>query len=68
LILEEFINHLHDDDLMIGYFQQDGATAHTSNETMGYLFQFFMTGCFPKDCGHPDHLTCHLVIFICGNF
>jgi hypothetical protein len=44
LILEEFINHLHDDDLMIGYFQQDGATAHTSNETMGYLFQFFMTG------------------------
>jgi hypothetical protein len=32
-ILDVFINQLHDDELTHGYFQQDGATAHTARET-----------------------------------
>jgi hypothetical protein len=40
-ILDVFINQLHDDELTHGYFQQDGATAHTARETLRYLRQFF---------------------------
>jgi hypothetical protein len=40
-ILDVFINQLHDDKLTHGYFQQDGATAHTTRETLDYLRQFF---------------------------
>ncbi|CAH1374506.1 unnamed protein product, partial [Tenebrio molitor] len=32
-ILDVFINQLHDDELTHGYFQQDGAIAHTARET-----------------------------------
>jgi hypothetical protein len=39
-ILDVFINQLHDDELNHGYFQQDGATAHTTRETLRYLRQF----------------------------
>lgn len=41
LILQPFIDQLHDDELQRGFFQQDGATPHTANETITYLQQFF---------------------------
>jgi hypothetical protein len=31
-ILTPFLNQLHDDELVYGYFQQDGATAHTTTQ------------------------------------
>ena len=33
-IFNEFVDQLDDDELRNGYFQQDGATCHTSNESM----------------------------------
>lgn len=41
IILDPFIEQLHDDELTNGYFQQDGATAHTANATLDYLKQYF---------------------------
>lgn len=40
-ILNVFVNQLHDDELEQGYFQQDGARAHTARETLHYLREFF---------------------------
>lgn len=40
-LLQPFIEQLMDDELRDGFFQQDGATAHTAQETMTYLRQFF---------------------------
>jgi hypothetical protein len=33
-IFNEFVDQLDDDELQNGYFQQAGATCHTSNESM----------------------------------
>lgn len=40
-LLQQFIDELHDDELTRGYFQQDGATAHTANVTINFLRQYF---------------------------
>jgi hypothetical protein len=40
-ILEIFINQLDDQELQNGYFQHDGATAHTTQENLVYLQQFY---------------------------
>lgn len=40
-ILQEAFNQMHDDELQLGYFQQDGATAHTANATIQYLQEFY---------------------------
>jgi len=40
-ILQPFLNELHDDELRQGFFQQDGARAHTANETIQYLQEYF---------------------------
>ena len=37
----EFVDLLDDDELRNGYFQQDGATCHTSNESMTEIESFF---------------------------
>ena len=37
----EFVDQLDDDELRNGYFQQDGATCHTSNESMTEIENFF---------------------------
>ena len=37
----EFVDQLEDDELRKGYFQQDGATCHTSNESMTEIESFF---------------------------
>ena len=39
--LAEFVQQLHDDELQYGYFQQDGATAHTTLENIAFLREFF---------------------------
>lgn len=41
LILEVFINQLHDDELERGYFQQDGAPPHVARVTLQYLQEYF---------------------------
>lgn len=40
-ILEPFFHELHDDELQVGYFQQDGATPHCTRETLELLREFF---------------------------
>ncbi|XP_063919174.1 uncharacterized protein LOC135134425 [Zophobas morio] len=40
-ILGPFIRELHDDELAFGFFQQDGATAHTAQITIATLREFF---------------------------
>ena len=37
----EFVDQLDDDELRNGYFQQDGATCHTSNDSMTEIESFF---------------------------
>ena len=40
-ILNTFVNQLDDKELSIGYFQQDGATSHTSHASMAKIQFFF---------------------------
>jgi len=57
LEINEFVDQLDDDELRNGYFQQDGATCHTSNESMTEIESFLMTGLFRKPYGRQDLLT-----------
>ena len=50
-----FANQLTDDELTTGYYQQDGATRHTSNGSMQGIERFFLkTELSQKTFGHPD--------------
>jgi len=40
-IFSTFVNQLNDEELSIGYFQQDGATSHTSHANMAEIQSFF---------------------------
>lgn len=40
-IFNAFVNQLHDDELGQGFYQQDGATAHTTPATLNYLREFY---------------------------
>ena len=40
-IFNEFVNQLTNDELTTGYYQQDGATCHTSNASMRETESFF---------------------------
>jgi len=40
-IFNTFVNQLDDEKLSIGYFQQDGATSHTSHTSMAEVQSFF---------------------------
>jgi len=40
-IFNTFVNQLDDEELSIGYFQQDGATSHTSHASMAEIQSFF---------------------------
>jgi len=40
-IFNTFLNQLHDEELSIGYFQQDGETSHTSHASMTEIPSFF---------------------------
>ena len=39
-IFNTFVNQLEDEELPIGYFQQDGATSHTSQASMAEIQSF----------------------------
>jgi len=40
-IFNTFVNQLDDEELSVGYFQQDGATFHTSHASMAEIQSFF---------------------------
>lgn len=40
-ILQQALEVMHDDEVQHGYFQQDGATAHTAVATLQYLREFY---------------------------
>ena len=40
-IFNTFVNQLDDEELSVGYFQQDGATSHTSHASMAEIQTFF---------------------------
>jgi hypothetical protein len=57
--LTPFLNQLHDDELVYGYFQQDGATGHTTRATIDFLAEFYdnriisrntPNNCPPRSC------------------
>ena len=50
-IFNEFVDQLDDDELRNGYFQQDGATCHASNESMTEIESFFWW---------PDYFESHM--------
>ena len=54
LSIKNYVNQLMDDELTTGYYQQDGATCHTSNASMEKLKVFFKTELSQKTFGHPD--------------
>jgi len=47
-----FVNQLDNEELSIGYFQQDGATSHTSQASMAEIQPFSVTASFRRDFGH----------------
>jgi len=55
-ILNTFLNQLDDEELSIGYFQQDGATSHTSHASMTKIQYFLATVSFRRDFGHRARL------------
>ena len=63
-ILNPFVEQLFDDELRFGYFQQDGATAHTTAETINYLRNFFDDRLisFRTDIEFPTRLPCLTVM------
>lgn len=52
-IFNEFVTQLHDDELRRGFFQQDGATAHTSNATLTHLQEFYDNRVISKNLWPP---------------
>ena len=55
----EFVDQLDDDELRNGYFQQDGATRHTSNDSMTEIESFFDDRIISKTLWQPrsPHLS-----------
>ena len=52
-IFYEFVNQLTDDELTTGYYQQDGATCHTSNASMQEIESFFKDRIISKNLWPP---------------
>jgi len=52
-IFNEFVNQLTDDELTTGYYQQDGATCHTSNASMWEIESFFQDRFISKNLWQP---------------
>jgi hypothetical protein len=48
-IFMAFVEQLDDIELAQGYFQQDGATCHTSNESMALINRIFMDSVISKN-------------------
>ena len=49
LSIKNYFNQLTDDELTTGYYQQDGATCHTSNASMREIESFFKTELSQKE-------------------
>jgi hypothetical protein len=56
LILYTFIGHLNEDDIAGGWFQQDGATAHTARVSMALLRFLFGERLISRDIWRPKSL------------
>jgi len=52
-IFKTFVNQLDDKELSIGYFQQDGATSHTSHASMAEIQSFFGDRVISKEIWPP---------------
>jgi hypothetical protein len=52
-IFMAFVDQLDDIKLTQGYFQQDGATCHTSNESMALINSFFVDRVISKNLWSP---------------
>ena len=52
-ILNTFVNQLDDEELSIGYFQQDRATSHTSHANMAEIQSFFSDHVISKGLWPP---------------
>jgi len=52
-ILNTFVNQLDNKELSIGYFQQDGATSHTSHTSMAEILSFFGNSFISKGLWPP---------------
>ena len=50
-IINTFLNQLDDEELSVGYFQQDGATSNTSHASIAKFSPFSETASFRKDFG-----------------
>ena len=48
-----FVNQLTDDELTTGYYQQDGATCHTSNGSMREIESYFKDSIISKNLWTP---------------
>ena len=46
------VNQLDNEELSFGYFQEDGATSHTSHASMAEIQSFSATASFRRDFGH----------------
>ena len=49
--IKNYVNQLTDNELTTGYYQQDGATCHTSNGSMREIESFFKTKFSQKKFG-----------------
>jgi len=49
LSIKNYVNQLTDDELTSGYYQQDGATCHTSNASMREIESFFQDRIISKN-------------------
>jgi len=54
LSIKNYVNQLTDDEITTRYYQQDGATCHTSYASMREIESFFKTELSQKAFGHPD--------------
>ena len=56
LSIKNYVYQLTYDELTTGYYQQDGATSHTSNASMREIESFFFLrqNYLKKAFGHPD--------------
>jgi hypothetical protein len=53
LSIKNYVNQLTDDKVTTGYYQQDGATCHTSNASTRELESFFKTELSQKNLSPP---------------
>ena len=52
-IFNTFVNQMDDEALLIGYFQQDGATSHTSHASMAEIQSFYSDRAISKGLWPP---------------